>query len=597
VDHPNSDEPVTLAVGDDQRHWWRERSLWVLLALVVCIHFSRLSGPPLHGEETRRATVAMEMIRTGDWIVPSLQEEIYFMSNRPPLQQWLIGAIGLARGDVDAVAVRLPSALAVLLTVLLVYGYCRSFMPVAGAFTAAAAVGSMCQVLEMGKLGESDALFTLFVSSSMLLWHLGFMRRWPAWRTWSVAYVCVALATLTKGPQAPAYFAASVGIYLLITRRWRYGISLAHGFGILVFLGIWGSWQLAFFLETEWQAMRHLYFGDVVLYGLDRRLPAVLEHLARYPLEILICTLPWSLLLAGYFRSGFRTALGGARQPAIFACGAILACLPSVWWVVGAQSRFFMSLYPCFAVLAGIIALRAVEATAGSSMARTWRDFVGGISILMVIVGITFLAATLGVGSDSQFAKLAQPLPFGILFAVASTALAITCWRVRQPNTARQHMIGAGCVVAFFGLIFSGAIANIDVRDSPDKTAQISHIKTILPPGTTLYSLGNVEHSFAYFYRDAIERCPWPAVGDAPPDNVQYFCFAINQAPMKPFDFGWEPIAHMASKTDADASFPTLVVVARRAAVESAGRDPHEVVRLYLDRGAEGLGKAKKPGS
>ena len=41
------------------------------LALVVCVHFSRLAGPPLHGEETRRATVAMEMIRTGDWIVPS----------------------------------------------------------------------------------------------------------------------------------------------------------------------------------------------------------------------------------------------------------------------------------------------------------------------------------------------------------------------------------------------------------------------------------------------------------------------------------------------------------------------------------------------
>ena len=92
--------------------WFQQVEIWLLVLLVVGIHFTRLDAVMLHGEETRRATVAMEMLRSGDWIVPDLQGEIYFDSNRPPLQQWLIAALGSWRGDVDAVAVRLPSVLA-----------------------------------------------------------------------------------------------------------------------------------------------------------------------------------------------------------------------------------------------------------------------------------------------------------------------------------------------------------------------------------------------------------------------------------------------------------------------------------------------------
>jgi 4-amino-4-deoxy-L-arabinose transferase-like glycosyltransferase len=196
----------------------REPEFWLLAVLIVGVHFSRLTDLVLRGEETRRGIVAIEMLRSGDWIVPSIQEDVYFMSNRPPLQQWLIASIGWLRGGVDAFAVRLPSAIAVLLTSWLVYAYGRIFLKRAGAFAAAVAFATMGQVLELGRLGESDPLFTLFLSGSLLLWHAGRTLGWPEWKTWSLGYLFAALATLTKGPQAPVYFAAGVGLSLLVTR-------------------------------------------------------------------------------------------------------------------------------------------------------------------------------------------------------------------------------------------------------------------------------------------------------------------------------------------------------------------------------------------
>lgn len=171
----------------------------LLIALVLAVYFLRLDHLTIRGEESRRATVGMEMIATGDWIVPRQQGDPYFSSARPPLQSWSMAGLGLLRGKVDAMAVRLPSGVSILLITLLVYGYSSTFLSSAGGFAAGAAYATMGQVMELGRLGETDAMFTLFVSGSLLLWHWGFSRKWKPPFTWGIAWLCVALATLTKG--------------------------------------------------------------------------------------------------------------------------------------------------------------------------------------------------------------------------------------------------------------------------------------------------------------------------------------------------------------------------------------------------------------
>ena len=77
---------------------------------------------------------------------------------------------------------------------------------------------------------------TFFVAASLLLWQLGYARRWhPAW-TWIVAYSFAALGALTKGIQAPVYLVASTTAFLAWRRDWRFVFSRDHFFGILAFI-------------------------------------------------------------------------------------------------------------------------------------------------------------------------------------------------------------------------------------------------------------------------------------------------------------------------------------------------------------------------
>ncbi len=100
--------------------WWRELELALLVVLVVGAYFTRMTSLTVRGEESRRGLIAREMLNTGDWIVPRCQGVPLF--SRPPLQNWLIAAVGIVRGDVDIFALRFPSDCAILMTVILVYG-------------------------------------------------------------------------------------------------------------------------------------------------------------------------------------------------------------------------------------------------------------------------------------------------------------------------------------------------------------------------------------------------------------------------------------------------------------------------------------------
>lgn len=545
--------------GSSPRRWFRQFELWVLVLLVVGIHFTRLDMVMLHGEETRRANVAIEMLRSGDWIVPNLQGEVHFVSNRPPLQQWAIATLGAWRGDIDAVAVRLPSVLAVLGTTLLLFAYGRVFLSRVGAFAAAVSFPTMGEVLQHCGLGESDALLTFFVSASLLLWHIGFARRWPPMLTWGIAYLCVALAALTKGPQGLVYFLSSVGLFLLITRQWHRALTWGHAFGIGVFCLVWGAWVVPFFLRTDLEAVRYLYFGDVVRYGTAEGLGPIAYHLAEYPIRLFICLLPWSIVIAtGYLRRDLRRAVGDAQEPLLFCAAAILITLPTVWWVVRAETRFFIPLYPCFAVLFGIVFQRAVESTPSSSLKMIWRRFAVGMSIAAWLAGVLIAVAAFVGGVMPSMER--QP-SFAILLVVSMLVLGALLWRTRGTVGVRQQLIAVTCVAAFGGAIYSGILKNDAAARATDKIAQVARAKALIPAGATLYSLDKVDHGFAYFYRDPIKLTPWPPNG-AFPDNVEYFVFR------EPFDdvlpFAWEALEFVGMETAGKRSRPRLVVVARR---------------------------------
>ena len=186
-----------------------------------------------------------------------------------------------------------------LLTVLLIYGYSRTFLTRLGAFAGAAAFATFGEMFQMGPEAETEPVFIFLVTASLLLWHWGWVRRWPAALTWSAGYGFMALAVLAKGPQPPVYFLGAVGAYVLLTRDWRRLFSIGHLIGALVGAGVLAAWFVPVYFREGAATLRGIVLSDTAMRFRDWTASDVATHLAVYPLVILGGVLPWSPLAAG----------------------------------------------------------------------------------------------------------------------------------------------------------------------------------------------------------------------------------------------------------------------------------------------------------
>src|SRR2546423_12122848 len=109
---------------------------YLCLFVFICgsiLFLLELGERDLWGSHEARATQdAQRILSDGDWLLPRLFDDQIELQ-KPPLYYWLAAACGWVRGGVDAVAARLPAALAGGLTVLAVFG----FLAVRGRFVAA----------------------------------------------------------------------------------------------------------------------------------------------------------------------------------------------------------------------------------------------------------------------------------------------------------------------------------------------------------------------------------------------------------------------------------------------------------------------------
>jgi 4-amino-4-deoxy-L-arabinose transferase-like glycosyltransferase len=497
--------------------WYIERELWLLIALVVAIYFTRLTALPVAGEEGRWGSAAAEMLQTGDWLVLRQQGSIF--SEKPPLTAWAIAAVGCLRGGVDDVAVRLPSVVSVLLTSVLLYWYARRFLLPLGALTSGAAYATMGQVLQIGRMGESEAMFTLLTSAALLVWHAGYVANKRPALVWLSGYVLAALACYVKTPQAVVYFVSVTGVYLIWQRSFRWLFGIGHIVGIIGFLATLALWEVPYIRATSWSHALEPWFGLATdRFGLQK-LPA---HLVTYPLETFACLLPWSpLLLALCLPQVCRglTDTDQSRNLFTFAAIALIVTYPSVLCAATANSRYFMPLYPIVAVLVGLLLERGATAAAGSALRIAWQRFAWGLAIAVAFGAV---AATIAPRVREQ------PLWLVTAVAIAGLTGAIICIqsarRSTQPRATLAVLALTGCVA----IGYTGLAINVQRATWNDARPAILAAKQRLPAPEELVSFGTVDHRFAYLYDDFIPETPWPIQPEDVPEGVEYFCFNRN---------------------------------------------------------------------
>jgi 4-amino-4-deoxy-L-arabinose transferase-like glycosyltransferase len=546
--------------------WWREGEIVLLLGLVLTAHFFRAGAWPLRGEEPRRAQIAFEMVERGDWIVPREQGEPFYI--RPPLQNWLIALSCIGLENWGVWAVRLPSLMATLLTTLIVYWYARQSLSRLGALAAGSAFTTFADIFKSGVQAETEAIFTLLVGGSLLVWHGNFLRRGATTWTYASGYALMALAMLTKGIQAPAYYLGSIGIYLLLTKQWRLPFCRAHLLGSLAGVAILLAWIIPYAGVMGWQAVPQAWFGDpaITVNGGIRswRVSEVAKHFLTFPLEIAAGTLPWSVLLVLFLSRDFRRSLGEARAAVTFLTVCTMLGLASCWIPPGALPRYLVPLYPCIAVLIGFVVQRCSEVNAGALVHVFWNRYLAALSGIMVLAAAAILILTALGGHFRIPSSWAEPPLRALVFALTSVALAALVYRVRGasgPEPVRQAVLA---VAAFLVIGFTGVMTDVRGQMSERAAQQMEDLKTRLPPGQQIASIDGHTHAlFAYLYGR-------PLIALAEKDSEpEYFCFQRpgllcprNGEPRLPF--AWEEVGVICVDRNHHPVPDQVVVVGRR---------------------------------
>ena len=209
----------------------------LLLALTALMLLPGALALPMElWDEARNANNAIEMAKQGEWLVTTYGYTPDHWNTKPPLLIWMIAEL-LRSGMDPMLAVRLPSIIATMGSVLLVYSSCRALLQdrLAGLIAGLLVV---CSVLFMGdhvgRTGDYDALLCLLNLGFVLcagLYVDGQTRRPGFWIAAAAAFLV--LAILTKGV-AGGLAVPGVMAYAIVRRRlvtvladWRMWLSFA----------------------------------------------------------------------------------------------------------------------------------------------------------------------------------------------------------------------------------------------------------------------------------------------------------------------------------------------------------------------------------
>jgi 4-amino-4-deoxy-L-arabinose transferase-like glycosyltransferase len=291
---------------------WRGRDLpWVAALILVWLAATAWARPLMLPDEGRYVGVAWEMLRSGDWLTPTLNGLPYF--HKPPLFYW-ITAGSLSLFGINEWAARAAPILGAALGAVSMYLFARRWWDERAARLTLLALlvqplyflGGQFANLDMLVAGCITATIVLLADAAMCIeW------KFPYRKALASAYAMAAIGILAKGLIGLVIPALVVGSWVILLRRWRVLAALLWWPGMVIFVLLAAPW----FVVMQWR------FADFLDYFF------VVQHFRRFaesgfnnaqpvwffPLVLLLLCLPWLPWLNRPFRRGFLS--DAERQP------------------------------------------------------------------------------------------------------------------------------------------------------------------------------------------------------------------------------------------------------------------------------------------
>jgi len=453
--------------------------LWALLTL------PSLGLTPLFDyDESIYAQTAADMMRLGEWIVPTANGMQFF--EKPPFTYYMMDLSFMLFGE-NAFAARLPSALFTLFTALILFRFGKDMLTPQFGLATALIFLSMLEVSLLGHAAILDAVLNFFIATCLLNYF-----RWLQSNENKHALWCAAMMGVAVSIKGPVGIVVPV-LIIILDRLWAKDLrrtlkNIPWTYALLLFIITATPWYLMIWLE---HGATFLY-EFIMVHNIGRALHPMQGHGGAwhyYIIVFMVSVLPWLAMLP-WFARRCETALADHLHDMIPL--ALIWCAVVFVLFSFAQTKlphYISSMYPAVALA---IALgwwrKAPDVFEVRTIQRITVFLLLPIAVAMMAFPVIFPFLSQWVHHPRALAVLAQNIQPGFSISIAGGVLLIALFYLLHSDASRtllHRFIFLGFLLQSALLIPLGSFAG-KLLQSPQQS--IAHAMQQLPENMPVFS-------------------------------------------------------------------------------------------------------------
>ncbi len=318
----------------------------ILLLSALPAYFINLGLLPLFADEPTRANVALEMILSGNYSVPTIGADYYY--NKPPVYNWLLVLVYQLTGSFSEFVTRLPALIPLFLFAITIYYTVVYFLK----DKRLALLSAMLSILN-GRmlvydslLGHIDIFYSWLTFISFIsIYYFYEKKQW--FLLFLVSYIITAITFLSKGMPSIVFQGLTIISLCIYTKNFKKLFSWQHILSGIVCLLIIGLYfynyslynpDLNGYIATIWDQSSQRTAASVGFW------PSV-KHIFLFPFEYCGHLFPASLLLVFCFHKNFLKDLWHNS----FLKFCVIIFLANIWiyWLSPeTRPRYLLMLFP-----------------------------------------------------------------------------------------------------------------------------------------------------------------------------------------------------------------------------------------------------------
>lgn len=467
---------------------------WILFVAAIFALFFQLGRAALfEPDEGRNAEKAREILVLNDWITP--HENFHPVLDKPIFLYWLI-ALSYKLFGISEWAARLPSALAALGGLAVLYGFARTHWGFWPALWAGLILLTSLEFFVLARVVIFDMPLTFFLTVVLCAFyqagHTDDVRRRRWWCL--LLYGALGAATLIKGLVGIVVPGMVIFGYLLVSKRWWILRRIYPFPGLLLFLAIVLPWYLQADARNDGYLKYYFWdehFGRYATANFDRSQPWY-----YFILVLLAGFFPWTLLLP-FVAAHYRKKIEDDQTLFLI----LWAVLPFLFFSFSKSKlpHYILPIFPALAILTAVALVQKLsEPTAiiRSGLHSTW--IAEGLLVLYFVVG-AIQPAILHPAIRTGVVNMADHLwLYGVLIVLVPVLLLFS--RMSEKLFSQPLRL---LTQAFSTILFLFFAAEVMVAAAPFRSAKdlASKAATAIAPMTQLVFYDTYLAGMAFYLR------------------------------------------------------------------------------------------------